>query len=80
MKVEKKQTNKIGLIIFWILLIAGLAGGGYYLYTHKDSLNIDWDFTLPWKNNEEKEQGSDGGANSIKKREKNYSKDFVDTD
>ncbi len=60
MKVEKKSSNKIGLVILLIVVLAGLGCGGYFLYKHKDKLNIDWNFTLPWqKEKEEKQAGSD---------------------
>jgi len=79
MKVEKRATNKIGLIFFWILVIAGLAGGGYYLYTHKDSLNIDWNITLPWNKDKTQEQDNASGANNIKRNERsNTTTGFVD--
>ena len=66
MKVEKRTTNKIGLIILVVIVLAGLAGGGYYLIKNKGKINIDW--RLPWqkKGIEEQDSASDsnGGTNT----------------
>ena len=64
MKVEKKSSNKIGLIILLIVVLVGLGSGGYFLYKHKDKLNIDWDFSLPWKKDEDNK--TTGNDNNLK--------------
>lgn len=56
MDVEKKAPKKVGFYIILALVIITLIGGGYYLITHKDSLNIDWKINLPWKKEGREEQ------------------------
>lgn len=56
MRIEKRATNKVGLVLLFLIVIAALAGGGYYLYTHKDSLKTDWNISVPWTKSEEKKE------------------------
>ncbi len=56
MRIEKRATNKVGLVLLILLVVSALAGGGYYLLKHKDSLKIDWNFSVPWDKNSEKKQ------------------------
>ena len=56
MRIEKRATNKVGLVLLILLVVSALAGGGYYLFKHKDSLKIDWNFSVPWEKNSEKKQ------------------------
>ena len=60
MKVEKRATNKIGLIILVVIVLAGLAGGGYYLIKNKGKINIDW--RLPWQKKGPEEQDNASGT------------------
>jgi len=50
MHIEKRATNKVGIVILVIAVIGLLAGGGYYLIKHKGQ--IDLNITLPWQKNE----------------------------
>lgn len=51
MRLEKKATNKVGLIILFIIVIGLLGVGGYFVYKNKD--NISFDFTMPWQKKDE---------------------------
>lgn len=48
--MEKRATNKLGLILVVIAVIAIFGGGGFFLYKNKDS--IDWELKLPWESKE----------------------------
>lgn len=52
--MEKRKSNKFGLFLVFIFIIAFFGYGGYYLYTHFDE--IDWEFKLPWEDEKEKEK------------------------
>lgn len=53
MRLEKKATNKVGLLI--LFLVVGLLGvGGYFVYQNKD--NISFDFTMPWQKKDEEKK------------------------
>lgn len=54
MRLEKKATNKVGLIILFIIVIGLLGVGGYFVYQNKD--NISFDFTMPWQKKDEEKK------------------------
>ena len=77
MNIEKRATNKVGLIIFITVVLVGLIVGGFFLIKHKDKLNIDWNFTLPWnKKSEEEIKDNPNGAASTSKKGKNQNTTF----
>lgn len=45
--MEKRATNRFGLFLVILAVIAILGGGGFLIYTNKD--NIDWELKLPWE-------------------------------
>ena len=49
-RMEKKSTNKTGLIFLMLLFLVAFGYGGYYLW--KNWNNINWDFSLPWNTKE----------------------------
>lgn len=53
-RMEKKATNKVGLFILFLIIIAGIGGGIYYYLNNKNSIKID--FSLPWEKNEQEEK------------------------
>ena len=54
-RMEKKSSNKVGLILLMIIFLLAFGYGGYYLWKNWD--NINWEFSLPWQ---EKETDSSG--------------------
>ncbi len=71
MKVEKRASNKIGLVILLIVVLAGIGCGGYFLFKHKDKLDIDWDLSLPWKKDEEDKEDNDNEEKKSTKQKTN---------
>ena len=54
--IEKKASNKIGLLLLIIFVLGGLGFGAYYYLTNKNLINFE--FKLPWQkeDTEEKEE------------------------
>ncbi len=55
-RMEKKRSNKVGLVLIIIFAIALLGGGGYLLLINHDK--IDWNIKLPWEKEEEKKENN----------------------
>jgi len=72
MHVEKRATNKFGLFLLALAVIALIAGGAYYFVKHKG--NIDLNIKLPWQKETEEEK-----ANSKSKNKSSSSNDFFIT-
>ena len=78
MNIEKRATNKVGLIILIIVVLVGVIGGGIYLFTHKDKLNIDWNINLPWdKESDEEVKDVANGKGTTSKKSKNENTTFT---
>ncbi len=71
MRVEKRATNKVGIIILAIAVIGLIAGGSYYLITHKG--NLDLSIRLPWQKDETKEIDNASNNKSGQKGNENRS-------
>lgn len=54
MHLEKRATNKVGLIILFLVVVGLLGVGGYFVYQNKD--NISFDFTMPWQKKDEEKK------------------------
>ena len=54
LRIEKRASNKVGLFILAIILLAGVGFGVYYYLTNKDY--ISFDFSVPWKKKEKKDE------------------------
>ena len=54
MRLEKKATNKVGLLILFLVVVGLLGVGGYFVYQNKD--NISFDFTMPWQKKDEEKK------------------------
>lgn len=54
MHLEKRATNKVGLIILFLAVVGLLGVGGYFVYQNKD--NISFDFTMPWQKKDEEKK------------------------
>ena len=54
MHLEKRATNKVGLIILFLVVVGLLGVGGYFVYKNKD--NISFDFTMPWQKKDEEKK------------------------
>ena len=52
--VEKKATNKLGILVLIVVVMAVLGFGAYYLITNKSVISLD--FNLPWQKEKEKEE------------------------
>lgn len=67
-RMEKKATNKFGLFLIFLFVIAFFGGGGYLVYRYRDK--IDWNLKLPLENKEEtkKEENKTNKKEENKKR------------
>lgn len=63
-RMEKKATNHLGLIIVLIIALVGGGFGAYYLYEHRNE--FIWDIPLPGQNDD-----NNGGKNSSSGSNKN---------
>lgn len=45
-RMEKRATNKFGLFLVFLAVIAIFGGGGFLIYKYRDQ--IDWNIKLPW--------------------------------
>lgn len=73
--MEKRATNKVGLVLVAIFVIIIFGGGGFLLYKYKD--HIDWELKLPWQSSTKKEQKEEKEKN---KKKKNNRELIVPTD
>ena len=69
--IEKKATNKIGLLFLMIFVLAGLGLGAYYYITNKNL--IAFEFKMPWQKEKEEDKEDttvvNGKENSKKPKE-----------
>ena len=71
-RMEKKASNKFGLFVLFIMVLAALVVGGKYLYDNKDEL--EWDTILPWvQNKDETVLNKDSGKTEKNKKKSNGS-------
>ncbi len=68
--VEKKATNKVGLLLLLVIVMAGLGFAAYYYISNKNV--ISFEFKLPWEKDKEVDEDDEEGTvdESGKKREK----------
>ena len=55
--MEKRATNKFGLFLVFLAVIAIFGGGGFLVYKYRNQ--IDWEFKLPWEKSEETNETSE---------------------
>lgn len=68
--MEKRATNKFGLFLVFLAVIAIFGGGGFLLYKYRD--HIDWNLKLPWeKIIDKKDEADDKKENSTNDKKKN---------
>ena len=65
LRVEKRATNKIGLVILALVVIAGIGFGVYYVIKNKDNLS----FYLPWEKNDDNDTREVKGLKSNKEED-----------
>lgn len=70
-RMEKYAANKKGLILLISIVILVLGIGGYFLYKNKN--NINFEFTLPWKDNEKQNEENKENDNDEKNDESDES-------
>lgn len=70
--MEKKATNKFGLFLVFLAIIAIFGGGGFLIYKYRNQ--IDWEFKLPWKKSEEK---TDNSKNETTTSNKKKNRDLI---
>ncbi len=56
-QMEKKASNKFGLFLVFLAVVAIFGGGGYLVYRYRDK--IDWDIKLPWETSSTKKEEKD---------------------
>ncbi len=70
LKVEKRATDKVGLIVLIVFVLAALGFGAYYVIKNKEKLNI----YLPWEKND------DNDTREVKGLKSNKDEEFVRTE
>ena len=60
-RMEKRASNKVGVFLVIVVALILLGGVFFYLYSNKDG--IDWSFSWPWENGENKIDQSDNPDN-----------------
>ena len=71
-RMEKKASNKFGLFVLFVIVIAAIVVGGKYLYDNKDEL--EWKVVFPWlKDKDETVLNKDSGKTEKNKKKSNGS-------
>lgn len=64
--MEKRATNKFGLFLVFLAVIAIFGGGGFLIYKYRNQ--IDWEFKLPWEKSEETTETTEKGTTTSTKK------------
>jgi len=67
--IEKKKTNKIGIILLILIVLGALGYGAYYYITNKNL--IIFEYNLPWEDKEEKKDDNNKNQQDSQNKKSN---------